>query len=348
MYYVGLFIFVISGFTLLFGFFAPDKVTWGKRKTRMKVITTYFPIMIVGLLASLAFSGEGLSSNIAQIESEINKVEKAQQQEKDSVEASNTENSNNNELPIMQVDFIDVGQGDAALLQYEHQDEDFNVLIDSGDWQGNEAVEHLEKENIEDIDLMALSHEHADHIGQADDIIDNFNVQEVWLPGNEADTQVYESVLDSIEENNVDYNEPRAGEEYQIGSLSVDVVSPQELTDDLNDDSIVMHLTYGDVKFMFSGDAETNAEQLMVKSDYDLSADILKAGHHGSNTSSITDYIEEVDPNISIVSVGEVNQYHHPHDDVIRRLNKYSDDVYLTKDDGTITIETNGIDYEVK
>src|SRR5699024_9119569 len=100
----------------------------------MKVITTYFTIMIVGLLASLAFSGEGLSSNIANNKTEINKIEKAQQQEKDSVEASNTENSNNNELPIMQVDFIGVGQGDAALLQYEHQDEAFNVLIDSGDW----------------------------------------------------------------------------------------------------------------------------------------------------------------------------------------------------------------------
>src|SRR5699024_11603596 len=105
------------------------------------------------------------------------------------------------------------------------------------------------------------------------------------------------------EENNVDYNEPRAGEEYQIGSLSVDVVSPQEVTDDLNDDSIVMHLTYGELKFMFSGDAETNAEQLMVTSDNDLSADILKAGHQGCNTSSITDYIEEVDQNISIVSI---------------------------------------------
>src|SRR5699024_12484017 len=98
----------------------------------------------------------------------------------------------------------------------------------------------------------------------------------------------------------------------------------------------------------FMCDASTYADQLMVYSDHDLSADILKACHHGSNTSSITDYIAEVDPNIPIVAVGEVNQYHHPHDDVKRRLNKYSDDVYLTKDDGTITIETNGIDYEVK
>src|SRR5699024_2013412 len=350
MFTFTLFVFVISGLALLLGIFFPKQTLfWGQKKTRSKVILTYLPIMLLAFSANTATSGIGLSEKIANIEAEINQVEQDYEQKGTSeVEANSKEESNSESLETMQVDFIDVGQADAALLQYEDKDEEYNVLIDTGDWNGNETIEHLEQENVNNVDLIALSHEHSDHLGQADKVMDAVDVTEVWLPGNEADSDVYERVIDGMEENNVDYNEPRAGEEYEIGPLDIEVVSPKELTGDLNDDSIVMNVTYGDISFLFTGDAEQNAESLMLENDSDLSADILKVGHHGSHTSNTEDFIREVEPDTAIISVGENNSYDHPSDEVISRLQNYGADTYITKDDGTITIETDGVDYSVQ
>src|SRR5699024_9615181 len=122
------------------------------------------------------------------------------------------------------------GQADAALIQLN----DKNILIDAGDWSGKEVVPYLQNLHIETIDLLIGSHEHADHIGQFDKVIENFHVEEVWLPGNAPSTQVFDRLIEAIDKNNIDYYEVRAGEEFAIDELDIEIISPSTLTGDLN------------------------------------------------------------------------------------------------------------------
>lgn len=245
------------------------------------------------------------------------------------------------------VHYIDVGQGDAVLMEYKDDGKDYKVMIDSGDWNNDSAVKYLEELGVKDIDLFVGSHPHSDHIGQMDKIINEFNVEEAWMTGDEATSQNYERVLDAIDENNVEYNEPRAGEEYDIGSLHIDIVSPKTINGELNNDSIVMKATYGETTFLFTGDVEAKAEQDMVNRGEDIKADILKVGHHGSDTSSTQEFIDKVDAEVGIISVGKDNKYKHPMASVVNRLEDKGMDVYATKDNGTIIVTTDGKDYDV-
>lgn len=252
------------------------------------------------------------------------------------------------ELEELEAHFIDVGQADAALLEYSDDGEDYNVLIDTGDWNANESVEYLNQEGVDDLDLMVGSHPHADHIGQMDKVIDQVNVDEVWMSGDDATSQVYERVIDAIDSNDIDYEEPSAGDSYDVGPLEIDVVSPDTLNGNLNDDSIVMKATYGKVSFLFTGDAEQNAEEGMLSRDEDLGADILKVGHHGSSTSSTESFVDAVDPEVSIMSVGQDNKYNHPDQGVLSRFEDKGVDLYATKDNGTIVVNTDGEDYDIE
>src|SRR5699024_344347 len=126
------------------------------------------------------------------------------------------------EVEGLRVHFIDVGQGDSILMETE----DTVVLIDAGDWTGDEVVPYLEAQGISKIDLAVGTHEHADHIGQLDEVINHFDVSEVWMPGNEHTSQVYERVLNAIYENEVVYHEPKAGENYDIGDIHFELYNP--------------------------------------------------------------------------------------------------------------------------
>lgn len=251
--------------------------------------------------------------------------------------------SDSKKLAGMQVDFIDVGQADAALIQYD----EYTILIDSGDWNGNETVTYLKDKGVNKIDLMVGSHPHSDHIGQFDKVIENFEVGEVWMAGGIATTQVFERVMTAIDNKDIDYEEPRTGDHYEIGELVIDILSPESITGNLNDDSIVMKLTYGDVTFLFTGDAETPAEKKMVSSGKDLSSTILKAGHHGSDTSTTQAFLDKVDPEVVIISAAEKSRYNHPNKTVLDRLNAKDLKLYATKTHGNIVINTDGKTYEV-
>src|SRR5690625_1047160 len=180
-------------------------------------------------------------------------------------------------LDELKVHFIDVGQADAALIQFGKR----TLLIDTGDWQGSEVVPYLEKMGVTSIDVVVGSHPHADHIGQLDKVIERFDVGEVWMAGGTANSQVCNRVISAIDAHNIGYDEPRAGDRFEIDDLRIDILSPNNLTGDLNNDSIVMKLTYGSVSFLFTGDAEREAERKMVSSGQDLRATVLKVGHHG-------------------------------------------------------------------
>jgi beta-lactamase superfamily II metal-dependent hydrolase len=241
------------------------------------------------------------------------------------------------------VHYIDVGQGDATLLQGP----DFTVLIDAGRHDRSEVVPYLKSAGIVEIDLLVGTHPHADHIGQMDKVLQEFPVREVWMSGGTATTRTFERVLDAILASDANYHEPRAGEKYQIGSLKIEVLHPVELTGNLNDDSISLRIQYGEIAFIFTGDVEKKGEQAMVDSKQNLQGHILQLGHHGSNTSSIPAFLKAVGPEAAIYSAGKGNPYGHPHREVIKRLERLRIKVYGTDINGTIKVMTDGNFYEI-
>ncbi|MCC5907034.1 MAG: MBL fold metallo-hydrolase [Balneolaceae bacterium] len=249
---------------------------------------------------------------------------------------------NNPEEKYLTVYFFDVGQGDATLLVGP----DFTILIDAGRHDRNNVEPYLRQIGIEEIDLLIGTHPHADHIGQFPRIIDQFTIGEIWMSGDIHTTRTFERTIDAIEEHNLPYYEPRAGETFNYGSAFIEVIHPQYVNGDLNDGSIVTRITYGEIVFLFTGDAELRAEDEMVHGDMDIGAHILKMGHHGSRTSSSYQFLNAVNPEIAIYSAGIGNSYNHPHPDVINRVKSMGITIYGTDINGSVIVKTDGIIYE--
>ena len=255
---------------------------------------------------------------------------------------------NENPLSTMKVHFIDVGQADATLIEYSDGDEVFTLLIDTGNWNSSDVVSYLQSQNIKDIDIIAVTHPHADHIGQLDQVINAFDVTEVWMNGETATSDIFASALAAIESSGADYYEPEVGDVFDIGPLEVSVLHPASLSSSTNNNSIAIHLQYGDVSFLFTGDAEAEAESEILNSGANLKADVLQVGHHGSNTSTTDKFLSAVNPEIAIYSAGAENQYGHPHIEVINRLEYSGALVYGTDVHGTVIVETDGKTFTVQ
>lgn len=244
----------------------------------------------------------------------------------------------------MIVHYIDVGQGDATLLQGP----DFNILIDTGRHDRDEVVPYLEAAGVESLDLLVGTHPHADHIGQMDKVLQSFEVKEVWMSGEEASSQTFGRILDAILASEASYAEPRAGENYQIGSLGIEVIHPEQLIGDLNEGSISMRMTYGQVSFLFTGDAEHRAEQSMLERNHNLSAHIFHLGHHGSSTSNTLEFVERVNPELAIYSAAMDSPYGHPHDEVVALMQELEIPMYGTAVHGHIIVTTDGTTYAIE
>ncbi|MGD9679013.1 MAG: ComEC/Rec2 family competence protein [Vulcanibacillus sp.] len=251
-----------------------------------------------------------------------------------------TVNNYNGELEVY---FFDVGQGDATLFRGK----DFTILIDAGRHDNNDVIPYLKSLGISSIDLLVGTHPHADHIGQMDDIINTFPVKEVWLSGDIQASETFENLINAIENNNLTYYEPRAGEKFKISSIDIIVLNPSTLTGDLNDDSISLLLQYGSVKFLLTGDTEAAGERRILDSNINIEADIFQAGHHGSNTSNTSAFLDAVNPEIVIYSAGIDNPYGHPHDEVIERMINKNITIYGTDIDGTIKVTSDGNTYDI-
>ncbi|MFC0559763.1 MBL fold metallo-hydrolase [Halalkalibacter alkalisediminis] len=248
----------------------------------------------------------------------------------------------------LSVHFIDVGQADSTLLTYSDADQHWNILIDAGNWDSDQVIKYLHAHEITEIDLLVGTHPHADHIGQMDRILQDFQVSEIWMSGDETTSQTFERLLDAILESDVDYHEPRAGELYDLGALTLEILNPVSLTGDAHEGSVSIKVSYRNVSFLFTGDAEHQTERAMIERGHDLKATVLKLGHHGSNTSTSPDFLESVKPEIAIISAGEVNQYGHPHEEVVSRVQDAGIEIYSTSIHGTIVITTDGDDYLLK
>ena len=275
---------------------------------------------------------------------EDNKTEKSLPSEK--------EETKNNEvtqaaLSGLKVHFIDVGQGDSTLLQFSDEDEDFAILIDAGNWTGNEVVNYLSSQRVSQLDIAIGTHPDADHIGQLDQVINTLNVGEVWLSGNTNPSKTFQRLLQAINSKDVDYYEPRMGDQFEVGPLKIDVLYPKTISEHDNEESISLKLTYGKVTFILTGDATTDDELNMLQSGIDVTADIMKLGHHGSTTSTHPTFLQRVNPAVAIYSAGLNNTYGHPHDEVVNLVKGSNIQLYGTDVHGTIIVETDGKEYKV-
>ncbi|MCT8138143.1 MBL fold metallo-hydrolase [Anaerobacillus sp. CMMVII] len=223
----------------------------------------------------------------------------------------------------------------------------FTVLIDAGRHERNDVVPYLQSVGVSEIDLVVGTHPHADHIGQIDKVIEAFTVKEVWMSGDAHTTQTFDRVLSAILDHDVDYYEPRAGEQFDIGSLRIKVVNPSKLSGDFHEGSIGLVTTFGEVSILFTGDAERQTEEAMLARKEPVQAQIFQLGHHGSSTSNIDRFIKAVNPEVTIYSAGVDNSYGHPHAEVIERLVAMDIPVYGTPDNGTIIVTTDGVSYTV-
>ena len=239
--------------------------------------------------------------------------------------------------------FLDVGQGDATLLAGP----DFTILIDAGRHDRTDVVPHLRRAGVDSIDLLIGTHAHADHIGQFPEVLAAFPVTEVWLSGNEHTSQAFERAVDAILDSEAGYHEPRAGEVVNIGSARVEVLNPNSLTEDLHESGVVVRVVFGDVAFLFTGDAEAETELEIIQRGHELNAEILQLGHHGSRTSSHPSFLDAVDPEIAIYSAGEDNSYGHPHEEVVDRVTNLGIKLYGTPRHGTIRVVADGDAYRV-
>lgn len=250
-------------------------------------------------------------------------------------------------LPNLTVHYLDVGQADATLFHFSDGDDDYTLLYDTGDWRGNEVLPYLQSLGIDYIDIIMVSHPHADHIGQLDKILQAMEVGEVWMSSNTAESQVYQDAVNTIIEKDIDFDEPSAGDVFDIGPLVLTILHPASLTGKLNEDSISFHAQYGDVSFLFTGDAGKAEENEMMQRSLPIEATFLQLGHHGSNTSSGASFVDAVQPEHAIYSAGKGNSYGHPHAEVVDLFQEKNIPLHGTDEKGTIIVTTDGKKYDI-
>lgn len=267
------------------------------------------------------------------------------------------------------ISMLDIGQGDAVLIQTGAK----NILIDTGDdkyyedgkkgKENTQLLTELQKLKIDHIDTLVMTHAHADHIGKADKVIAQYGVKELVYNGIPSTSKYFINALKAAKANGTQQVKVKAGDVLDFGNgVSFEIVSPsQSLIDedtaaikakkkvDVNNESVVGRLTFGNFAMLFTGDAEGPVEKDMIASyGKKLKCQVLKAGHHGSKTSSTAEFLKLVQPESVVMSLGVNNQYGHPHEALLNRLHKQGiKNIYRTDANGTITIVSDGSSYSI-
>ncbi|MBO5375493.1 MAG: MBL fold metallo-hydrolase [Bacilli bacterium] len=233
--------------------------------------------------------------------------------------------------------FLDVGQADSILIKSNNE----YMLIDAGNNEdGKNLVEYLKALGITKFKYVVGTHAHEDHIGGMDDVIDNFDIGTFYMPDVVTTTKTFEDVLDSLENKKMYFDTPKVDSTITIGNSKIKVLHVGDDESDLNNTSIVLKLNYNNVSFLFTGDATSEVEKLIL--DKDIQSTVLKVSHHGSKYSSVASFLKKVNPTYAVITCGDENEYGHPHDVVLQKLEKLNAKIYRTNELGTIIVSSDG------
>lgn len=239
----------------------------------------------------------------------------------------------------MKVHFIDVGQGDSTLITCG----DHSILIDAGDDSKGTAIQsYLQKQKVKKLDYLILTHPDADHIGGAPVIITKFEIDKVFVSNYEKDNKTYQKLIQALDNKRLKYSTPKVGSKYTLGTAKITILAPNGTYDNPNDSSVALTVQNGNNKFLFTGDASKSAEEDIVKNGVDISADVYKAGHHGSRYSTSQDFFKAVSPQYAVISCGENNSYGQPHAETLNTLRANGVKTYRTDEQGTIIAVSDG------
>lgn len=246
---------------------------------------------------------------------------------------------------MLNVHFLDVGQGDSIFIELPDEK---TMLIDAGEnYHGEGIKNYIGDCGYSKIDYLVATHPHSDHIGSMAYIVRNMDIGSVYMPKVAANTKTYENLLESISDKGLKITSAKAGLTIaEESDYTINVVAPVTIDEDnLNNSSAVIKLTYKDSTFLFTGDAEKKELETITA---DISADVLKVGHHGSTTSTTEEFLNEVNPTYAVISAGENNSYGHPHKETLELLEEFNCRVYRTDIDKTVVFSSDGKTISVK
>lgn len=314
----------------------------------MKKLNKISSILLCFLLMLLFTACGSTEANVAEDKLEKTKAEmqKTEQAKIDRAEEEianslkeevSTKNVNGN----LKVHFIDVGQADSILIQ---EPSGKSMLIDAGNNDDSDlVVNYLRAQGISKLDYVVGTHPHEDHIGGLDVAINTFDIGNVILPKISHTTKTYKDVLVSIKNKGLKVTTATGGKTFNLGNAKCEIVAPNASDyEDLNNYSVVMKVTYGNNSFLFTGDAEDVSENEMLSKGYNLKADLLKVGHHGSHSSTTPEFFKAVSPKYAVISVGTGNKYGHPTQETLSKLSNAGVQVYRTDEMGSIIATSDG------
>lgn len=263
---------------------------------------------------------------------------------------NDTSNSVSNSVETsFEVHYIDVGQGDCSLIFCDGK----TMLIDAGEnGHETEVLNYLRMHNIDKLDYIIATHQHTDHIGGLPEVLDEIGAENIIMPRlTKAQTptnSTYTAFLKSVKNSGAKVIASEVGASYSLGSAGFEIFGPvTDDAEDINNMSVIVKLTYGENTFLFTGDAEKEEEREILATDANLDCDVLKVGHHGSGTSSCTDFLNAVTPEICVIQVGADNDYGHPHENIVERLMNYTEEIYRNDLCGDIVITSDGTNIDV-
>ena len=245
----------------------------------------------------------------------------------------------------LRVNYIDVGQGDSIFIELPNKE---TMLIDAGEaYKSDSVINYLNNLGIKRIDYVVGTHPHTDHIGGLESVINTFDTGSIYMPKVSSNSKTFEDLLTTISNKGLKVKTAKSGVVVlNEDNLKLEFIAPNsDNYSNLNNYSAVLKLTYLDNTFLFMGDAEVLSEDEITS---DVKADVIKVGHHGSDSSSSVEFVKKVNPEYAIIMVGEGNSYNHPYQSIINRYLSMNTKVLRTDLDGNIICNSDGVDVSCK